>query len=315
MTRVLLTIFVLLTLLETSPALEITFNQSAQVDDAVIKLSDVAKCDEQSPLAEALASQPIGPAPNPGETYVLRSQNIKQYLLANRTLPDDITWNGSPTICVTRQGVVITAERIGTIIAEYFNNNKNSLPKADIKFIPNALPLPFTVPKGDLVCDVIPANPGILNSSSFSLIFKVDGRVVKNMSVRGKIEALAQIVVAAEPLKKGLILQTQHLTLVTMDIDDIASPELDTSNLLGMQMTKAVMKGSPVLSAMVEEVPIVKRGQKVKIVIEAGSLHLTATGLAHSDGILNQMIKIQNIESNKILYGRVSGPGVVEVTL
>lgn len=315
MTRILLTICILLALLEPAPAFEVTFKQSAQVDDAVIKLGDVARCDEDSPMAEALASQPVGQAPNVGETLVLRSQNIKQYLLSSHSLPDNITWNGSPTIRVSRQGVVITAERIATFIAEYFSNNKKSLPNADIKFIPGAQPLPFMLPKGDLICDVIPANPGILGSSSFSLIFKVDGKVVKNMSVRGKIEALAQIVIAAEPLKKGLVLEPQHLALVNMDIDDIATPEFDTSNLVGMQLTKAVSKGSPVLGSMVEEVSIIKRGQKVKIVIDSGALHLTTTGLAFTDGKLDQMIKVQNIESNKTLYGRVSGPGVVEVTL
>ena len=315
MTRALLTILLLLGLLESSPALEITFNQSAQVDDSVIRLGDVAKCNEQSPLAEALASQPVGQAPAPGESLVLRSQNIKQYLLANRSLPGDISWNGSPTIQVSRQGVIISADRIQTIIAEYISTNKKNLPKADVRFIPNSMPLPFTVPKGNLAYDVIPSNPGILNSSSFSIIFKIDGKVVKNMSVRGKIEALAKIVVAAESLKKGLVLQPQHLNIVAMDINEIASPALDSHDLIGMQLTRALATGSPVLESMVEALPVVRRGQKVKIVVETGSLHLTATGLAHSDGKLDQMIKIQNIDSNKTLHGRVTGPGVVEVIL
>jgi len=51
------------------------------------------------------------------------------------------------------------------------------------------------------------------------------------------------------------------------------------------------------------------------MVIESGTLHLTATGLAHSDGKLDQMIKIQNINSSKTVHGRVTGPGIVEVLL
>ncbi len=316
MIRFLLTIFSLFALFTSSQALEITFNQSAQVDDTIIRLGDVAKCDVQSPLAEALITQPVGQAPAPGETIDLRSQNIKQSLLAtNHSLPSDITWSGSPMIHVSRQGIVVGSDRIQDIIGEFLSSSAKNLPKADIRFIPISLPLPFTVPKGALTYDVIPSNPGILSSSSFSIIFKVDGKVVKNMSVRGKIEALAQIVVAAEPLKKGLILQPQHLTLVAMDIGEIANPEIDSHNLLGLQLTKTAARGAPILGSMVEVLPIIKRGQKVKMVIESGPLHLTATGFAHSDGKLDQMIKVQNIESNKMLQGRVSGPGVVEVLL
>ena len=316
MIRFLLTIFSLFSLLTNSQALEITFKQSAQVDETIIRLGDVATCDEQSPLAEALSTQPVGQAPAPGETLALRSQNIKQSLLsANHSLPSDTSWSGSPIIQVSRQGIAVGSDKILTIIDEFLSGNAKKLPKADIRFIPNSLPLPFTVPKGDLTYDVIPSNPGILSSSSFSMIFKVDGKVVKNMSVRGKIEALAQVVVAAEPLKKGLILQPQHLTLVAMDIGEIANPELDSHNLLGLQLTKTVAKGAPVLASIVETLPVIKRGQKVKMVIESGALHLTASGFAHSDGKVDQMIKVQNIESNKMLQGRVSGPGVVEVML
>ena len=116
-------------------------------------------------------------------------------------------------------------------------------------------------------------------------------------------------------LRKGLILAPQHLQMVDMDISDIASPEFDTQNLLGMQLTRAIAAGAPITGANVEALPVVRRGQKVKMIIESGTLHVTATGLAHSDGKLDQMIKIQNINSNKTVHGRVTGPGIVEVLL
>jgi flagella basal body P-ring formation protein FlgA len=103
--------------------------------------------------------------------------------------------------------------------------------------------------------------------------------------------------------------------MIDMDISDIASPELDPQNLLGMQLTRAIAAGAPITGANVETLPVVRRGQKVKMFIESGTLHLTATGLAHSDGKLDQMIKIQNINSNKTVHGRVTGPGIVEVLL
>jgi flagella basal body P-ring formation protein FlgA len=51
------------------------------------------------------------------------------------------------------------------------------------------------------------------------------------------------------------------------------------------------------------------------MIVETGVMHLTATGFAHSDGKLDQTIKVQNINSNKTVHGRVTGPGVVEVLL
>jgi flagella basal body P-ring formation protein FlgA len=315
MKRTLFVILLLLAFPEWSIAFEIAFKPAGQVDDAVIKLADVAECSEQTPLAEALASQPVGQAPAPGESTVLRAQDIKQYLASSQTLPDDLTWSGSATITISRTGTVVGPERVQALIAEFIDSNSHNLPKAEITFVASALPLPFTLPKGDLSCEVIPSNPNILGSSRFSLIFKIDNRVAKNMSVRGKTEALAQVAVAAQPLKKGLILGPQHLRMAALDISALTNPVFDAKDLLGMQLTRGLQTDAPVLAAMVENLPVVKRGQQVKIAIKSGALLLTATGLAYNDGKLDQMIKVQNISSSKIILGRVAGPGLVEVML
>jgi flagella basal body P-ring formation protein FlgA len=231
MKRTLFVILLLLAFPEWSIAFEIAFKPAGQVDDAVIKLADVAECSEQTPLAEALASQPVGQAPAPGESTVLRAQDIKQYLASSQTLPDDLTWSGSATITISRTGTVVGPERVQALIAEFIDSNSHNLPKAEITFVASALPLPFTLPKGDLSCEVIPSNPNILGSSRFSLIFKIDNRVAKNMSVRGKTEALAQVAVAAQPLKKGLILGPQHLRMAALDISALTNPVFDAKDL------------------------------------------------------------------------------------
>ncbi len=314
MTRILLTFFLLLGFIGKVQAIEITFNQQAFVDDASIRLGDVAQFNETSPLSEALASQNIGQSPEPGENLILLSQNIRQnFLAANRSLASEISWNGSATVLINRRGVLFDGNRIQAIIEEFLLSNKKILPDAIITFHPNTLPLPFTLAKGELTYEVIPSNPGILSSSSFSIIFKVDDKVVKNMSVRGKIEAMGKVVVAAESLKKGLILGPQHLKIMACDISELSNPVLDPQSLLGMQLTQTLSAGSPVLQSQVDTLPIVHKGQKVRIVVQSGALHLTASGLAHTDGKLDQTIKIQNINSNKMVLGRVTGPGVVEV--
>ena len=186
---------------------------------------------------------------------------------------------------------------------------------AVIRFIPASHPLPFTLPKGKLSCDVIPSNPGILSSSRFSLIFRVDDKVVKNMSIRGKIEARANIITTAIPVKKGTILAPRHLKETVMDISEIKDPGFSADEFLGKKIKRSLRAGSPVNVSMVESLPVIHRGEKVKIVIQSGAMLLTATGLAHSDGKKNDLIRVQNINSNKVIFARVAAPGIVEVIL
>jgi len=189
MKKVLGKVFVLLCLLvglgQSAEALEITFQPSGSVDESVIKLGDIARFDEQTEMTRALATLPVGQAVAPGEKTTLSSLGIKDSLTAIHSLSGDIVWSGSPTITVLRRGESIGPERIETIIAEYITRNQNNLPEAEIRFVPSALPLPFMLPSGDLSHEVIPSNPDILGSSRFSIIFRIDGNVVKSMPVLG----------------------------------------------------------------------------------------------------------------------------------
>jgi flagella basal body P-ring formation protein FlgA len=296
-------------------ALEITFTGDASVDGTIVKLGDVAHFDEDTDMSRALATKTVGQAPPPGEKISFRSLNIKHYLVSNQAIPQDTRWTGSPTVTVHRRGVKIGADEIQSFIAEFLRANKQNLPDAKINFMPDSLPLPFILPRGALSHDVIPSNPAILCSSRFSIIFRVDNKVVKNMSVKGKVEALAEVVVAAKPLKKGHVVDAQMLSTAILDISKMTAPGQGPEDIIGKKLKRSLRAGSPVLASMVESLPVVRRGERVKIVISSGHLYLTATGLAHSDGQLDQMIRVQNINSNKIIYCRVTAPGLVEVML
>ncbi len=315
MMKILFIIGLFIVLADPCSALQITFKQKGQVDGIVVTLGDIAQFDEKSEMAQALASQKVAQSPPPGESVTLRSLSIKQNLVSSLSLSETIDWSGSPSVTLKRNGILIGSTKIQTIITEYLKRNKANLPNAEIRFIPGTLPLPFTVPTGELSYEVIPSNPNILGSSKFSIIFRVNNHVAKNMSVKGKVEALAPVVVVTSKLQKGTVLTPGNLALVVKDLSKMAAPGLDLNDFIGKKLKRSLRAGSPVQNSMVEARPIIKRGERVKIVINYGSMHLSTIGIARNNGRQDQMIRVQNINSNKIVYCRVAAPGLVEVVL
>lgn len=296
-------------------AFDITFKKVSTVDGAIVRLGDVAKVDTVDEVGKALLTIPVANSPAPGDKAYLRSINIKKYLHSSQNLPEDINWNGASIVEVSRAGIQIDAKRMLGFIADYLQQQHDSLPDASIRFIPTAHPLPFTLPTGQLSCDVIPSNPGILSSTRFSLIFKVNDRVVKNMSIRGTIEARATVITTAIPVKKGTVLGPKHLRETVLDISELRDPGFSQEEFIGKRLKRTLRAGTPLQISMVESLPVVHRGERVKIVIQSGPMLLTATGLAYSDGKVNDLIRVQNINSSKVVFGRVTGPGTVEVLL
>lgn len=315
MKRLLFTITLYFFSVISAEALEIAFLKSSCVDGSVVNLGDVARFSEENDLTRALATLKVGHAPPPGEMITLRSVSIKNSLSAKRDFPRNALWKGSSLISVKRNAQTIDADRILTIIDEFLLNRSADLPEAEVKFTPNSLPLPFHLPVGGLSYEVIPSNPAILGSSRFSLIFRIDGVVKKNMSVRGKLTALANIVIAAKSIRRGQVLTAEHLTKAVTDISKIADPALHIDNYIGLRAKRRLRAGTPLRAAYVEALPVVRKGQKVKMIVSSGSLLLTATGLAQNDGAKDQVIRVQNLSSRKIIFCRVSAPGLVEVLL
>ncbi len=60
---------------------------------------------------------------------------------------------------------------------------------------------------------------------------------------------------------------------------------------------------------------IIRPGQRVTLVVQSGALRVTAIGEALEHGRFGQVIRVQNVDSKKVLFGRVAGPGTVEVDL
>jgi flagella basal body P-ring formation protein FlgA len=64
---------------------------------------------------------------------------------------------------------------------------------------------------------------------------------------------------------------------------------------------------------MISSPPLVKRGDIVKIVANAGTMTITATGMVKQQGCKGEMVRVVNTDSNRIITARVTGPGAVEV--
>lgn len=296
-------------------ALEVRFQENAMITAPEILLGDLAVFDEDSEYTRAMAMLAITKGPLPGEELSLDSRAVKNMLVRKHRLPRTIQWSGAAKIGVKRQGTTITPGRIEEIIARYLADNSHRLPDADLRFLPKSLPLPFAIPEGEYQCEVYPSSPGILKSSRFSLIFKVDGRVAKNMSVVGRVEAIAPVAVAAVPLKRDQLLKETDILIRQVDIATLSGTSDSLADYAGKRLKRNLKAGEPLNLAEVEAPPIIFRGERVKIIIKKGKMQLTATGMARSNGCLNQLIRVQNTSSNKVIMARVSAPGLVKVML
>ena len=280
--------------------------------DKYVTLGDVARITPDGPQAEELAATRISHAPEPGKKRELKTRSIKAQFRHER-IGGELNWHGPETITLLRQGQAVSRQRLKEIIAGYIGRNLRRLPDAEIRFTQIRAPEKIILPTGKLTYTVTPSRPEIIGSSSFNILFKVDGRVVKNCTVRGRIEAMAEVATAAVSLRRGSIINGDQITMARQDIARLESPCLSYEKAIGLQAIRAIRPGQPLDSHNVAPPPVIHKGEPVKIFASKGSLQISTTGIATVDGRPGDFIRVKNIASNKLVYCRVDAPGIVTV--
>jgi len=103
--------------------------------------------------------------------------------------------------------------------------------------------------------------------------------------------------------------------MATKDITKFSAPCLDPAILKGKVLVRSIKEGGVIEMSAVQQPHLIRKGEMVKIVYNRGGIFLSTQGVAHTNGAIDEMIKVQNINSKKILNCRVSAAGLVEVAL
>jgi len=295
--------------------LQVTSLPTAEVTNNFILFSDIVTFSEESPLTTALGSQRIANAPHVGKKVTLQTRTIQKKLSKEIDLKSNLLWTGSSSTVVSRKGFHITSSDITNSIDVFLQEMQDSLPEAEYSFIPRQLPLPFDIPTGDLEIRVIPSDPDIIGSKRFTLLYLVNSKTVKNISVRGQLKVMAPVAVLTRGVKNGSILHPNMVEMVTKDLSKLRTPCTDLRMVLGKKLTKRLRSGAVLDLSFIEFPPVIHKGQLVKMVVNHNGLQLTATGISYMNGKQDQVIRVKNIRSNKSVFCKVSSPGIVEVQI
>ncbi len=131
-----------------------------------------------------------------------------------------------------------------------------------------------------------------------------------------KIEIYRQVVVTTRPIERGKIISASDLTTKRQEVSTLrASYYVNPEHVVGKVAARRMALGVPVSSAAIFSPPLVKRGEQVTIIATLNTLEIRMSGQALANGKEGDVIKVKNINSNRVIEGRVSKAGTVQVRI
>ncbi len=137
-----------------------------------------------------------------------------------------------------------------------------------------------------------------------------NGVLVKRFSIPVRYKKISYVVFSKEFIKRGETITKEKLELKKY----IGNPRhLITSlqEILGSRAKINIRKGIPIKDYMIKPNYLVNRGSSVKIIYNKGLIHIELLGRALENGLLNQIIKVKNISTGKVIPCKVIGKNQV----
>lgn len=187
--------------------------------------------------------------------------------------------------------------------------------------------------QGDLYLEKIeiePDNPQILKETPYKIYFLSGPRVGSNVGIFefgkdhykekikiwGYVEAKVPVLILKNPVVNKAVLNEEDLIIEFKSFSRLPPDViLDKKLAVGKQVRMSLKPGTILRYSHIERPVIIKRNQIVGIIAKGENFIVKAKGIALQEGKEGIKIKVKNLSSQKIIWGKVISSEEVEVNL
>lgn len=136
-----------------------------------------------------------------------------------------------------------------------------------------------------------------------------------NLNVPVEIHRKTDVLVMRRAVGRGESIAAADVTVQSRVLPGLASPFLaKAEDLTGRLTRRPIGEGTAVTADALDAALLIHRGQNVTLAARTGGIEVRAPGLALANAAAHQRVRVQNLNSLKIVEGVADTEGVVRVT-
>jgi flagellar basal body P-ring formation protein FlgA len=129
-----------------------------------------------------------------------------------------------------------------------------------------------------------------------------------------RVHREADVVVLRTPARAGVPITADQLVVQRRDVAGASSVALeDPAAAVGRSPARALPAGAPVSATDLVQGPPLRRGDPVVLLTRIGGVEVRVAGRALGMVLPGGVVAAENIESHRVVRGRLAAPGVIEV--
>jgi len=227
-----------------------------------------------------------------------------------------LTWFSFLSLAIPTDGsaAVLKEGTIRKIVAEHIQRHMPWEPE-DVRMIFLTGCNDIVVPAPDYTYDVHERpNEPYIGEAAFTLKLYRDGIFLLERTVRVRMEVAFDVLVSTRALAANTVIRPEDVKVVQRWVT--REPQQSLASLeeaLERRVVSSIRPNHAITRTMLREVPLVKKGGMVKMILTNGLIYITTMGQIQEDGGMGSTVRVKNITSQRIVYARVVGDSVVQV--
>ncbi len=143
-----------------------------------------------------------------------------------------------------------------------------------------------------------------------------DGVIIAKGSVSVMVRRYEDLLVPVRRIKRHEMLNPDMFTTKRTDVTSITEKLMtDVEDTRDCRAKQNLTEDRYFSSRRIEVIPDVENGKQITIIGTSPLMEIKTRGIALQQGYVGESIKVKNLDSKKIIYGTITAPGVVEVSI
>lgn len=144
----------------------------------------------------------------------------------------------------------------------------------------------------------------------------VDGERWRQIYPRFFIEILTLVPVLKKDLNRNQLLTPDVVEIKLKGLSTLPHDYIQQEEeVMGMRLKRSMRAGEALRMSVLEEVPLVEGGDRVTVLVIVGTIQISMVAEARGSGVYGDSVVVRNLDSNRILTGRIIGPGLVQIQI
>jgi flagella basal body P-ring formation protein FlgA len=300
----------------------VTVQATATVSESRVQVGDVARLEGGSALVrQQIARLDLADLPSGESAMAVLREQVYYRIRISDINPEQYRVEGAAQVHVRRDHYQVSEADLVAAAREQVLQHLPARPE-DISIQPiqplHLPPIPNTC-REDIRLQAEYRSPAMpLGRVRVEVAILVHGERRAVIPVNLEVRMYQTVVLTSRRIGAGEPLTPGNVYLDRRALDTLLSYLPEAELRRGKKTVRALGAGQMVLSADVAAAPLdspvlVKAQTPVKMVARLGSLEVVAQGEALQDGRAGQLVRVRNVDSSKVVVGKVVDRSVVEV--